>query len=782
VAEDVISQPGGDTSGTSAGSQSKDRSKANFEPTEDEKRVVRSWLDRAQRAEDADLYKTWKVDLKQLRSYVYGEKHDDASGKKLVRTNMVFATIAAQMPELYAKNPQIAVTPSENVPENELGKVKRFASTGEKIVRKLLVEEGRLKKRAKANIRATCCTSYGVLKMLYQCEYRGDPLIVRRIEDTQDNLATIEQTLAEMKDNDDIGKLAQQRDVVSANLKALSARNEVKIYKGFVIDRMKSEDFLVLDDNVDEFDEYVDADALAQKVWMKVSDAKRQFRMESIHGATKYGTPRADAGDRMTDIPLDEQYICVLEIWDKKNGVVRTTAKGMNRWLREPYPPENTAERWYPFFVLGFNLVEGRWRPISDVELLMGLQDEYNNTRTNYADVREKAAPKRIIRKGGNLTETDVTNIMTSGNKDWVAVEGSPAMPITQDVMELKGMTIDPLAYDVSIIRNDMDLVVGRSDASRANLIKPKTATEAEIMQQAMSTRTAERRDTHEDMLSEMGSAALQIALRDLTRDEAIQIAGSDAEWPNEPATVEEIFGMVTVNVRAGSSGKPNVTQEREQWGQLLPQIEKTMQGVREARAMGSFDTADAMIELLRETLRRFDETLDIDSLIPPAERDKDGKPVAGAMLGQQLMQCKEQLAELQKELAKCQQDLQKAQAGEQAKVAQIQAESQLNIEQEKTNQITEGAKAKREEDAAMADASFQRWKALLDAATKIITTEISSAMAAKAGDEEAQQQATEAALSEDRMGKVITDLQETMDRLGSAFDRFATQQPKGAG
>jgi hypothetical protein len=38
---------------------------------------------------------------------------------------------------------------------------------------------------------------------------------------------------------------------------------------------------------------------------------------------------------------------------------------------------------------------------------------------------------------------------MDSGNKDWVAVEGNPATPISQDIMRLDGAKIDPQAYDV---------------------------------------------------------------------------------------------------------------------------------------------------------------------------------------------------------------------------------------------------------------------------------------------------------------------------------------------
>jgi hypothetical protein len=660
---DVISQPGG--SGTAkdatATRQSEDRHKPGFEPTQDEKDAVKVWLDRVNRAETNPAFKEWVDTLAELREYVAGTKHDDKTGKKLVRSNMIHATIAAMLPSLYAKNPDIGVTPTDAVPEGLMGKMKSFASTAEKGLSKMLIEEGRLKKRAKANIRAACGTSIGVLKLTYQKEYRGDALIIHRIEDAQDNLAKIETLAASLKKEDDPAEIARKRDEVRANLKALQAREEVRIFKGFAVDRLKSEDFLILDESIVEFDEYVDARALAQRTWMTVNQAEQLFQMK-MEGATRFGRPRSD--DKSTQpssadqTPPGEMFICALEVWDKENGVIRTVVKGMNRWVREPYAPAHSPQRWYPFYVLGFNVIEGRWRPISDVELLKGLQDEYNTTRTNYADVREKAAPKRIIRKGGNLSEQDVKNVQNSDNKDWVAVEGNPTVPITQDIMELKGMSIDPAAYDVTLIRNDMDLMVGLSDASRSNLIKPKTATEAELMQEALQNRVAERRDTNEDLMSEMASAALEIMLQDLTKAEMQQIAGQDAEWPEAPQTVEQVFRQVVVRVRAGSTGKPNQAKEREQWGQLLPQIAEAMKQVSELRASGNFEMADAVVSLLRETLRRFDEHLDLDAIIPPVQKDENGKPVAQQQAAMELVKVKEQMQQLQEALAKCQQEL----------------------------------------------------------------------------------------------------------------------------
>lgn len=759
---EVNSQPGGagvERSAPGPG-QSINRRAPNFEPTEDEKTVVGQWLQRVDRAEKRKSTDEWRKDLARLRRYERGSQTVD---DKKSRTNMVYATLAAQIPKLYAKNPTIAVSPTDTVPPAEMGKVKKFAATAEKGIRKMLVEEAKLKKRAKANIRSTSVTSYGVLKMIYQREYRGDPIAVRRMEDAQDNLARIEALARDLKKAEDPTELAQKRDQLRANIKALESNNELKLFKGFTVDRVKSEDFLVLDDNVSEFDEYVDAAALGHAIWMTVADAKTLFERDP-HGATRYGRPRPDSENKVDDTPAEEQFICVVEIWDKKNGVVRTTAKGMSSWLREPYAPPHASQRWYPFFVLGFNVTEGDWRPISDVEMLIGLQEEYDRTRQNYADAREKATPVLIFRKSGELVENDIQNITNRKNKDTIGVEGNPNTPLTQDLMWFEGAKIDPQAYDVTMIRNDMDVVSGTSDAGRANLIAPKTATEAEIMNEAMQSRMGERRDTHEDLLSEMGESALEIMLRDMTKAEMQQVAGPDCEWPDTPAGAEVAFRQVSVKVRAGSSGKPNQQREREQWGQLLPQISDTMTKVAELRAQGNYDAAEALIALLRETLRRYDEHLDLDSIIPPTEKDETGKPVAHQQAAAELLQCKQALQQAEEQVAQLTEEVTRLKAGEESKKAQAAADERIKASQ------------------AEADAGFQRWKAILDAAVKVQQAEIQAAATAHVDDAAKRESAMKEAASEERLAQIVQDLQKTLDRLGSALEKSGQQQPQGAG
>jgi hypothetical protein len=697
------------------------RTDKDWEPPEEEAQAVKLWQQRIERAENEPKRKAWCEKLDKYRGYVYGEEHKDASGTELTRTNLVFATLAAMMPHLYAKNPDISVAASPACSKDRLPVVKKFGTTAEAVLGQMFVREGKLKKRAKANIRATETTSYGVLKMVYQSDLQGDPIVLRRIQDAQDNIARIEALARDMKNTVDVQELATKREEHQQQLKGLLSGNEVRMYKGFAIDRVRSENFLILDDSIAEFDEYVDACALGHVVWMTVDQYKTRFGYEP-HGATTYNRPNSKEQQVATDpqVSPGDMFVCVIEIWDKDAQVLRTVAKGMKRWCREPFAPKNTPQRWYPFFVLGFNLVEGRWRPISDVELLMNLQDEYNTTRTNFADVRKDAVPVRVFRKAGGLTEDDIKTLSQSRrNRDWIGVEGSPTVPISDDIMQLEGPKIDPNAYDVSLIRNDMDLVVGLSDASRANLIKPKTATEADIMQQALGLRVGERRDTNEDMLSEMAEAALEIALRDLSKAEVQQIAGTDAEWP-EGATVEEIFALVEVSVRAGSSGKPNADKEREQWTQLLPVIKETMTAVADLRAQGQFELADAAVELLRETLRRFQERLDVDSLIPPVERGEDGKPVQAAQMQAQIQLQNQQLAaqvqELQQQLEVMQDELAKAKSQEQAKIEKQRFDAEQadkdRASREKMHQADVEARTKTHEGDRVASENVERIRA----------------------------------------------------------------------
>ena len=163
----------------------------------------------------------------------------------------------------------------------------------------------------------------------------------------------------------------------------------------------------------------------------------------------------------------------------------------------------------------------------------------------------------------------------------------------------------------------------------RQSVVKPKTATEAQIMQQGLSARVAAFRDGVEDWLQEIATYSAQILLRELKEEDVARIMGEPTQtvdpmsgvtiiqkpydWPQ--LTTEEVARLIKVKIAAGSTGAPNKLEEQENWQKLLPTVQTLVQMIYQLKAQG-LDTGPVEV-LLRETVHRFDDHFDADQLIP---------------------------------------------------------------------------------------------------------------------------------------------------------------------
>ncbi len=297
---------------------------------------------------------------------------------------------------------------------------------------------------------------------------------------------------------------------------------------------------------------------------------------------------------------------------------------------------------------------------------------EYNESRDDFVQDRRDSLPLNIVRKGGSLTDDDVKRLRnrranSAEGANIFMVEGVGGQAISNDIWSGQLASIKPENYDTQPARGDIEQILGGGDAARGSVLKAKTATEAEILSQGLRGRSAERQDTMEDLLSELGSAALQICLRKLSPAEVERIAGPDgaASWPT--MTASEIFKNVTVDVRGGSTGKPDKLQDQDRWTKMLPVIKETIQQVSELRANGQGALAQALIELTRETLRRFDERLDLEQFLPPPAEDGQPDP---AKLQQENAAIKAKAQEMAAEIAKLSEQQEKAYIGAAAQIA----------------------------------------------------------------------------------------------------------------
>lgn len=486
-----------------------------------------------------------------------------------------------------------------------------------------LVKEGKLKKRGKSAVRSALTATAGWVKVIYQQEMSEDPLIRNRLNDTQDNVERIKTLLEDTRQE---GGECQEYEAKLYELKqqidALNQQLEVVVSEGLVIDVISPEDIIILDDSCRDIDEFMQASEIVHKIKMTVGAFKERFKIAPPKGAKKYTTQ----DETKKTVDEDDELVTVYEVWSLKDLTVYTICEGAKQYVRPPYKPETLGEQWYPFFGLQLRRVDGTKYPLSLVEQLIELQDEYNTRRTRDANHRSKNIPVRIFNKSAGITDEEISAVNSrSIETDVIGVTANTNEPLQSVLAGLPEIPYNQAMYDTSDVMRDMEMVGNAQDASRGAINKAKTATEAEIMSAGMQSRTSEALDVIEDWLSDIANYSAQLLLQNMPAAVIQRHFGIDAVWPE--LSKKELFDMVSISIRAGSTSRPNKMRERDQWIQLLPIIQQTLEKVLMAQAQGQATVVQPLLNLLDETLRRFDEKLDSKALLGIDEEQGDVLP-----------------------------------------------------------------------------------------------------------------------------------------------------------
>lgn len=616
--------------------------------------LVKTWMNRIKASE-----KHWGRFHKRVahnRQVVLGidpKAEPDTASYNMQRANLIASTISVVLSKVYAKNPEMSGEPT-----NKSRPLRLFADTVSTVTQTML-EDAKLKQKAKRAVKAAMTCSFGVVKVQWQRDLREDPVIKQRIEDTQDNLQHIEALLAEIEDPMQRGDQEAIKRELEQAIAGLEAKREVVAAEGLTVDMVRTERLLP-DPAVEDIWDYAFGDWLIEKIPMRRSKAKGMFKdvADLIDRATTFklgkdmdeDTPRRGiyagatvAGDG------DDPMVMVYEAWSKIDNTIYTLIAGVEtRFARAPYNPDKVGERWYPYFLLPFQSVDGQFVAQSMVDVLEKLQDEHNETRDKFAEVRKNNRPHYLV--GADVPDKAIKKRIHPEIGEFVSID-TGGNPLDSQVMLAPQLPIDPAVFDTSPIRNDWEMVSGLQDAARSVVVQAKTATEAAISDQSLAARVAEFRDQIEDWLTEIAQFASEVCLLSMTRPMVETIMGPQPEapepefdlmamlsgqppapaappqppvyeWP-EQATPDTVFNLINMKIRAGSTAAPNKLQAQETWTRALPLIREMVMVIRQIDSMGGDSEPER--ELVRETATRFDETIDVDRFLPP-------KPTAPAM------------------------------------------------------------------------------------------------------------------------------------------------------
>ena len=606
---------------------------------QDSKALQQKWNARIKHARAH--WATFHKRVKHNRNTVAGFNWNaDPAGKEFysLRANLIHGTISAVLPNVYARNPEISIGPAHAGAD-----IKLFCSTLEKVTNRAL-EHAQLKNRAKSTVRAALTCSFGILKVMYQRDVHSDAFIQNRINDQQENQLAIGDLQNDLQDASQGNHREEKLSELKEHLLGVHEKSEVRTAEGLVIDRVLTENLLI-DPSICEFWDYTDADWLCQVIPMKRSQAEALYK-KNLANAKIYqpgqGDPSYKKARRLASMQLDagpvsdDQQIAVLEIWDRTTQRVYTMVEGATEWLREPYSPTRAGERWYPFFLLPYQVVDGQFVGPSLVDLTERLQDEHNEARDRFNQHRDLCIPgwvasadinEKTIKKHSDSRFGEITIVDTEGK------------PLNQVIIPRGHPKIDPIVYDTNAVRYDWEQVTGLQDAARSTVVRPKTATEANILQRALSGRVFEFKDQIEDWLQEIAQYSAQVLLQELTKEQVERYVGAPItkttmvdgqaistkektyDWPE--LTKERIFDLVDLRIRAGTTGSPDGIEEKEGWLKVLPMITSLSIQMQNLQARGM--DYEHIRSLLQETLLRYDDRIDSNQFIPKIEKQAAG-------------------------------------------------------------------------------------------------------------------------------------------------------------
>jgi len=323
----------------------------------------------------------------------------------------------------------------------------------------------------------------------------------------------------------------------------------------------------------------------------------------------------AEKFTQSTETQGDEvPFVRVIEFWDKRDNHVKTIVDGVDRWAREPYQPAHKTTRFYPYFLIALFEVDGDRHPQSLSSRLKKLQDEYASARSSGRLARSRSIPGTIF-DAGVISPEDIKKIEGAVEQEYVGIQPIAGGKLSDAFAEKPVGRYDPRIYDTTPTLRDMETLSGIQEALRQSGGQ-KTATEANIEQAGFASRTGADRDTQEDMLTDLAQYTAELSVQALPAEYVVGIAGELAFWP-EDLPFEAVVTQLNLDIEAGSTGAPNKEQERQSWSVIMPLLRETMVIIQQAHATGNIPLAEALTELLEETMQRMGDRTNLDRFLP---------------------------------------------------------------------------------------------------------------------------------------------------------------------
>lgn len=434
-------------------------------------------------------------------------------------------------------------------------------------------QEPNFKLQMKQLIRRVRTCGIGYVDMGFQRLMERDAAVVSQIVDLQSQIDRIDALIAEIGEGNvppDSPKIAD----LQITMKALQEKQFVIIREGMVYDFPRSTE-IIFDVETTQIKGWIGTGWIARESYMTPDKVREKYKVDLGSKFTGYTSTRNGDGHKPRDggAPGDKakkDLVCVWRVQDKATGSEFVIADGYCGWLREPAPPKVDIEPFFTVFPLSFNDSEDEDEvfPISDVELLWPSQDEYNRAREGLREHRKANRPKYAT-SAGVLTDEDKTKLETHPANAIIELKGlAPGQKVEDLIQPFKPAPIDPALYEVDSVFQDTLRTTGNQEANLGGTAGD-TATESSIAEAGRSVMLSSGVDDLDDLLTALARYSSVVMMLNMSVETVQKIVGPGAVWPEMSA--EETVAEVYLEIKAGSSGRPNQAQEAATLERMAP-------------------------------------------------------------------------------------------------------------------------------------------------------------------------------------------------------------------
>lgn len=419
------------------------------------------------------------------------------------------------------------------------------------------------KQQLKAAVRRTKVCGVSYVKLGFQRILQHSPDLTAKVSDVTEQISRIERLMAE-QERGDIGEGSAKLEELRLMLADLQSQPMIPVKEG-PIWMFPAATRIIIDPAVTQLKTLTGAGWVAEEYPMTPAKIEEIYKVDVRKDYKKYENDvererllATDGGDKQ------EEPALVWRVMNRETGQEFTVCDGYCDFLKEPTLPEVKISRFYDVFPLVFNETEtedGNVFPPSDVKQTRHIQLEFNRQRQGLREHRIQNKPAYIAAAAA-FSEGDKAKLGNHASGELLEmVQMAPGEDIRNKLMAKPVVPIDPALYDVEPTYTDLLRTVGSQQANLGGT-SGDTATESSIAEQSRSVAMSDNVDDLDEFLSLLADATGELMLRELSKETVLRIVGEGAVWPEDPETRDDIIEDISIDIKAGSSGRPNRAAE----------------------------------------------------------------------------------------------------------------------------------------------------------------------------------------------------------------------------